>query len=54
MQVAYHGAPEKAYEIFVNALLSKQLKLSSLKDKNPAGIMTLLHEQYLYGKNDFN
>lgn len=37
MKVAYHGAPEKAYEVFVSSLLKKQLHYPSLKDQNPAG-----------------
>ena len=40
-QVAYHGAPEKAYEVFVNALqrtfLSQELSIPPLEDHNPAG-----------------
>lgn len=36
-KVAYHGAPEKAYEVFVSALLRKRLNYSSLKEQNPAG-----------------
>ena len=41
IQVAYHGVPEKAYEVFVNALHSCYLKQSlvipDLEDHNPAG-----------------
>ena len=41
IQVAYHGVPEKAYEVFVNALYSCYLKQSlvipDLEDHNPAG-----------------
>ena len=40
-QVAYHGAPEKAYEVFVNALkdhyLGQGLFIPELEDHNPAG-----------------
>ena len=40
-KVAYHGVPEKAYEIFVNALqssdLRKRLDIPDLGDHNPAG-----------------
>lgn len=41
LQVAYHGAPEKAYEVFVSALrdryLEQGLLIPSLGDHNPAG-----------------
>ncbi len=41
-QVAYHGAPEKAYEVFVSALrdryLGNGLIIPSLGDHNPAGV----------------
>ncbi len=41
MQVAYHGAPEKAYEVFVNALTARYLEqglvIPELEDHNPAG-----------------
>ena len=41
-QVAYQGVPEKAYEVFVNALqstfLSQGIDIPSLDDHNPAGI----------------
>ena len=41
-QVAYHGVPEKAYEVFVNALqstfLSQGVDIPPLEDHNPAGI----------------
>lgn len=37
-KIAYHGAPEKAYEVFVSALLTKKLNLSSFKEQNPAGL----------------
>ena len=40
-QVAYHGVPEKAYEVFVTALkthcLKKGLVIPELEDQNPAG-----------------
>lgn len=36
-KVAYHGAPEKAYEVFVSALLAKKVDFLGLKDNNPAG-----------------
>lgn len=40
-QVSYHGAPEKAYEVFVSALTSRYLEqgliIPSLEDHNPAG-----------------
>lgn len=40
-QVSYHGAPEKAYEVFVSSLTAKFLELGmfipSLEDHNPAG-----------------
>ena len=41
LQVAYHGVPEKAYEVFVNALQTRYLELGliipELEDRNPAG-----------------
>ena len=40
-QVAYHGVPEKAYEVFVDALhsafLSQGVKIPPVEDHNPAG-----------------
>jgi len=40
-QIAYHGAPEKAYEVFVSALrdryLDEGLIIPLLEDHNPAG-----------------
>ena len=40
-QVAYHGVPEKAYEVFVTALkahyLERGLVIPELEDQNPAG-----------------
>ncbi len=40
-QVAYHGAPEKSYEVFVSALRARYLEqgliIPSLEDHNPAG-----------------
>ena len=45
IQVAYHGVPDKAYEVFVNALRSRYLQqrliIPDLEDRNPAG-------QYIY------
>ena len=42
IQVAYHGVPEKAYEVFVNALqstcLSQGVDIPPLEDHNPAGM----------------
>lgn len=38
LQVAYHGAPEKAYEVFISSLVSKSYKGVELQDQNPAGI----------------
>ncbi len=42
MQVAYHGAPEKAYEVFVNSLTARYLEqglvIPELEDHNPAGV----------------
>ena len=44
-QVAYHGTPKKAYEVFVNALqsnlLSQGVPIPQLEDRNPAGGGTL-------------
>ena len=41
-QVTYHGVPEKAYEVFVNALqstfISQGVDIPPLEDHNPAGI----------------
>ena len=41
MQVAYHGAPENAYAVFVEALrsrlITKNMLIPELEDKNPAG-----------------
>ena len=41
-QVAYHGVPDKAYEVFVNALRSRYLQqrliIPDLEDRNPAGL----------------
>jgi len=41
-QVAYHGSPFKAYEVFITALkaqyLEKGLVLPLLEDQNPAGL----------------
>ena len=43
-KVAYHGVPEKAYEVFVNALhtryLEQGLVIPELEDHNPAGIIS--------------
>ena len=40
-QVAYHGAPQNAYAVFVEALqsklITKMLLIPELEDKNPAG-----------------
>ena len=40
-QVAYHGVPEKAYEVFVDALqsafLNHGVKIAPMEDHNPAG-----------------
>ena len=40
-QIAYHGAPERAYEVFVQALRTsyntKGFVLPQLEDHNPAG-----------------
>ena len=41
-QVAYHGVPEKAYEVFVTALRTRlldqhHLVIPELEDHNPAG-----------------
>ena len=42
VQVAYHGIPDRAYEVFVNALRDRYLEsglvIPSLQDHNPAGI----------------
>ena len=42
LQVAYHGSPFKAYEVFITALkaqyLEKGLVLPLLEDQNPAGM----------------
>ncbi len=44
-QVAYHGVPDKAYEVFVSALKSRYLEqginIPELEDHNPAGIVTI-------------
>ena len=41
-KVAYHGVPEKAYEVFVDALQSAFLRqgvdIPPLEDHNPAGL----------------
>ena len=39
LQVAYHGIPDKAYEVFVAAQKSSSLskKVAALEAKNPAG-----------------
>ena len=41
VQVSYHGVPDRAYEVFVNALTSRYLEqgliIPSLEDHNPAG-----------------
>jgi len=41
LQVAYHGTPFEAYEVFIMALkaqyLEKGLVLPPLEDQNPAG-----------------
>ena len=40
-QVAYHGAPQNAYAVFVEALrsklITKMMLIPELEDKNPAG-----------------
>ena len=40
-QVAYHGAPQNAYAVFVEALTSrlytKNMAIPEIEDKNPAG-----------------
>lgn len=46
-KIAYHGAPEKAYEVFVSALLTKKLNYSSLKEQNPAGVTTYVNIKLL-------
>ena len=42
LQVAYHGVPDKAYEVFVNGLRTRLyeqgLIIPSLEDHNPAGM----------------
>ena len=44
-QVAYHGIPTKAYEVFTTALkaryLEKGFALPELEDQNPAGMFVL-------------
>ena len=46
VQVAYHGTPVKAYEVFITALkaqyLEKGLVLPELEDQNPAGIISFV------------
>ena len=46
-KVAYHGVPEKAYEVFVDALQSAFLRqgvdVPPLEDHNPAGLNILSH-----------
>ena len=41
LKVAYHGVPDKAYEVFVYALhshyLSQNFVIPGLEDHNPAG-----------------
>lgn len=37
MQIAYHGIPDKAYEVFLEANQAEGKKVDSLKSKNPAG-----------------
>ena len=43
--MAYHGAPAKAYEVFITALkahyLEKGLALPELEEQNPAGMFEL-------------
>ena len=43
--MAYHGIPEKAYEVFVNALKTRYLEqgliIPELEDHNPAGTVTV-------------
>ena len=45
LQVAYHGIPIKAYEVFTTALkaryLEKGFALPELEDQNPAGAFVL-------------
>ena len=44
-QVAYHGVPIKAYEVFITALKARYLErgfaLPELEDQNPAGVYVL-------------
>jgi len=44
--VAYHGVPDKAYEVFVTALKSRYLEkgliIPELEDHNPAGKAEIL------------
>lgn len=45
LKVAYHGVPERAYEVFVNALKARYLEMGfiipELEDHNPAGMYVL-------------
>jgi len=47
IQVAYHGSPFKAYEVFITALkaqlFEKGLVLPQLEDQNPAGTVPALY-----------
>ena len=56
-QVAYHGVPEKSYEVFVNALqstfLNQGVSIPPLEDHNPAGkTRVLVYWRYRYFKPD--
>lgn len=50
-QVAYHGVPERAYEVFVTALkahyLEKGLVIPELEDQNPAGGWFIMYIQQI-------
>ena len=45
--MAYHGAPAKAYEVFITALkahyLEKGLVLPELEEQNPAGMFEFVY-----------
>ena len=46
VKIAYHGLPDKAYEVFVTALKTRCLEqgfiIPEVEDHNPAGLAFLL------------
>ena len=57
LQVAYHGVPEKTYEVFVNALqsslLSQGVQIPPLENHNPAGIIIRDWETEITGVSNY-